>query len=345
MPNPSQNLTPDMISNHDGVNFTTNNWLPWDYGQFRKSDSAFIIVAILLCIVIPLITVPKILIKIPQRTVLPPVEIAIPLVQPKPVIEPPPTKQKSSDQSVSQKTPRATAPSKPRASNQKPAVQNAEPVAAVQPSAADMQAAAQRRAQGLVASTGLGSAIGSLTGDSTNPKSVDGRSLVRGGIAGERSDVKLDSGSGPVRSGGVRFGSATEGDKTGRGVGNLSVRGTGDASVGAIKDRGMAISGNGIKNVPGGRQGSEFASVMLKNTGTLRGAYKRALDEDPSMGGDFVVRVKIAPDGRVISASVVSSELNNSALESKLIAIIKGFQFAPAGNENWEKNYTYNFSQ
>ncbi len=352
MPSPSNNMTRRMDPHHDGADFTAKNWLPWDYGQFRKSDLAFIIVAIFLCIVIPLINVPKILVTMKQRTVIAPVEIAIPVVKPKPVVEPPPTKQVSSSKSTSAKTSRSNAaPSKARAPSQSTAtVQNPEPAAVPDPgpSAADMQAAAQKRAQGLVAATGLGSAIGNLTGGtSSNPKSIDSRSLVKGGVGVSRSDVRLEPGtSGAARpGGGVRFGSATDGDKTGRGVGNLSSRGTGDVSVGAIKDRGTAISGNAIKAGAGGRQGSEFASIMVKNRPALSGAYKRALDDDPSMGGDFTVRVKIAPDGRVISASVVSSELNNSALEAKLIAIIKGFQFGPAGNENWEKNYTYNFSQ
>ncbi len=353
MPNPSHDLTSRMVHHHDdGADFTAKNWLPWDYGQFRKSDLSFIIVAILLCVVIPLVNVPKILTVMPQRTVLAPVEVAIPVVQPKSVVVPPPTEQASNDQSASEKVSRrsATLPSKPRAKDQATAVQNTEPavVQDIRPSAADMQAAAQKRAQGLVAATGLGSAIGSLTSDtSSNPKAVDGRSLLRGGVVSVRPDMKLDSGGSASSrpTGGVRFGSATDGDKTGRSVGNLSARGTGDVGAGTIKDNGIAITGGGSNKVTGGRRGSDFANVMLKNTSTLRGAYKRALDDDPSMGGDLVVRVKIAPDGHVISASVVSSELNNSALESKLIAIIKGFQFGPAGTENWEKNYTYNFSQ
>ncbi|GAC1376023.1 MAG: hypothetical protein NVS3B3_14290 [Aquirhabdus sp.] len=387
MPNQIPNHAPDMLPHHDGVDVTAKNWLPWDYGQFRKSDVGFGIIAILCCVVIPLINVPKIAKLIPQRTVLTPVELAAPIVKPLP--PPPKPKEKEGAPEAAKALPRAAAPNhpllKPQAPSQagspdKPPVQTVRPARATAdagptkqaatspnptplpsdtpaavshntgPSPAEIQAAAQKRAQGLVAATGLGTAIGSLTnGTSANPKAVEGRGLLKGGVEGGRPDVKLGpggggtGGNGSARSG-VKFGSATDGDKTGHGTGNLSGRGTEDVSGGKIKGSGNGAAGNG-KGDASGKNRDDVKRIMDQNAGRLQGAYKRALDEDPTMQGNFTVRLKIAPDGHVISVSVVSSDLNNSALEGKLKAMIQGFNFASGSFDTWEGNYKYNFIQ
>jgi protein TonB len=218
------------------------------------------------------------------------------------------------------------------------------------PSPAEIQAAAQKRAQGLVAATGLGTAIGSLTnGTSSNPKAVEGRGLQKGGVEGGRPDVKLGPGGGGTggngsAKSGVRFGSATEGDKTGHGTGNLSGRGTDDVSGGKIKGNGTGAAGNG-KGDASGKGRDDLKRIMDQNAGRVQNAYKRALDEDPTMQGSFSVHLKIASDGHVISVSVVSSDLNNTALEGKLKAIIQSYQFSSGSFDTFEGNYKYNFIQ
>lgn len=384
MPNPT--LNPQHVEHHIPA-----SWLPWDYGQFRKSDIGFGIFSLVFCIIVALINVPKIVKALPQRTVLAPVEIALPIVKPieKKVIEPPKPKVKEGAPEAAKALPRAAAPNhplpKPEAPSQagspdKPPVQTVRPARATAdagptkqaatspnptplqsntpaavshntgPSPAEIQAAAQKRAQGLVAATGLGTAIGSLTnGTSSNPKAVEGRGLLKGGVEGGRPDVKLGPGGGGTggngsAKSGVKFGSATDGDKTGRGTGNLSGRGTDDVSGGKIKGSGTGAAGNG-KGDASGKVRDDLKRIMDQNAGRVQGAYKRALDEDPTMQGGFSVHLKIAPDGHVISVSVVSSDLNNSALESKLKAIIQGYQFSSGSFDTFEGNYKYNFIQ
>jgi len=389
MPNQIQNHAPNLLPDHDGVEVTAKNWLPWDYGQFRKSDVGFGIIAILCCVVIPLINVPMIVKLIPERTVLTPVELAAPIVKPVPPPPPPKPKEKEGAPEAAKALPRAAAPNhalpKPQPPSQagspdKPAVQTVRPARATAdagptkqaatspnptplpsdtpaavshntgPSAAEIQAAAQKRAQGLVAATGLGTAIGSLTnGTSSNPKAVEGRGLLKGGVEGGRPDVKLGPGGGGTggngsAKSGVKFGSATDGDKTGRGTGSLSGRGTDDVSGGKIKGSGNGAAGNG-KGDASDKSRNDFVRIMMQNKGTITGAYKRALDDDPTMNGDFIVHVKIAPDGHVISVSVVSSDLNNSTLEGKLRALISGFQFSSGTFDTYEANFKYTLIQ
>ena len=363
--------------------------LPWDNGQFRKSDLGFGVFALVFCIIVALINVPKIVKTLPQRTVLVPIDIAAPIVKPieKKVVEPPKPKVIESAPEAPKALPLAAAPDrplpKPEASSQagspdKPLVQTVRPARATAdvgpviqaatspnptplpsntpaavshstgPSPAEIKAAAQKRAQGLVAATGLGTAIGSLTnGTSSNPKAVEGRGLLKGGVEGGRPDVKLGpSGGGTGGNGaakaGVRFGSATDSDKTGRGTGSLSVRGTDDVSAGKIKGNG---TGAAAKADASGKNRDDVKRIMDQNAGRLQGAYKRALDEDPTMQGNFTVRMKISADGNVISVSVVSSDLNNNTLEGKLRAMIQGFNFASGSFDTWEGNYKYNFIQ
>lgn len=379
------------LNSHDIEHHIPESLLPWDNGQFRKSDLGFGIFALLFCIIVALINVPKIVKPLPQRTVLVPVDIAVPEVKPveKKVVEPPKPKEKEGAPEAAKALPRAAAPDHPlpkpqppsqMGSPDKPPVQTVRPAAATTdagptkqaatspnptplpsntpaavshstgPSAAEIQAAAQKRAQGLVAATGLGTAIGGLTnGTSSSPKAVEGRGLQKGGVEGGRPDVKLGpggggtGGNGAARSG-VKFGSATDGDKTGHGTGSLSGRGTDDVSGGKIKGNGNGESGNG-KGDASGKTRDDVKRIMDQNAGRANSAYKRALDDDPTMQGSFTVHLKIAPDGHVISVNVVSSDLNNSALESKLKAMIQGFNFASGSFDTWEGNYKYNFIQ
>lgn len=365
--------------------------LPWDNGQFRKSDLGFGVFALAFCIIVALINVPKIVKSLPERTVLVPIDVAAPEIKPveKKVVEPPKPKEKEGAPEAAKALPRAAAPDrplpKPEAPSQagspdKPLVQTVRPARATTdvgptkqaatspnptalpsntpaavsrstgPSPAEIQAAAQKRAQGLVAATGLGTAIGSLTnGTSSNPKAVEGRGLLKGGVEGGRPDVKLGPGGGGTggngsAKAGVRFGSATDGDKTGRGTGSISGRGTNDVSGGKITGNGTGAAGSGKGDARGNTR-DDVKRIMDQNAGRLQGAYKRALDEDPTMQGKLTVRLKIAPDGHVISVSIVSSELNNGALESKFKAMIQGFNFASGSFDTWDGPYTYNFIQ
>jgi protein TonB len=368
-----------------------DSYLPWDSGQFRKSDLGFGVFSIAFCIIVAVINVPSIVKPLPERTVLVPVDLAMPEVKPveKKIVEPPKPKVKEGAPEAAKALPRAAAPDhplpKPQAPSQagspdKPAVQTVRPARATAdvgltkqaatspnptpllsdtpaavshntgPSPAEIQAAAQKRAQGLVAATGLGTAIGSLTnGASSNPKAVEGRGLQKGGVEGGRPDVKLGPGGGGTggngsAKSGVRFGSATDGDKTGHGTGNLSGRGTDDVSGGKIKGNGTGAAGNG-KGDASSKGRDDLKRIMDQNAGRVQNAYKRALDEDPTMQGSFSVHLKIAPDGHVISVSVVSSDLNNTALEGKLKAIIQSYQFSSGSFDTFEGNYKYNFIQ
>ena len=75
------------------------------------------------------------------------------------------------------------------------------------------------------------------------------------------------------------------------------------------------------------RTQEEIQLVFDRNKGAIDRIYNRALRRDPTLQGKVVFKITIAPSGRVVRISIVSSELNNPALEKRLLARIKLFNF------------------
>jgi protein TonB len=75
------------------------------------------------------------------------------------------------------------------------------------------------------------------------------------------------------------------------------------------------------------RSREEIELVFDKNKGVIFALYNRALRQDPALEGKVVLRLTIAPNGEVTFCEIVSSELDNPDLESKLVQRIKLFRF------------------
>jgi protein TonB len=71
----------------------------------------------------------------------------------------------------------------------------------------------------------------------------------------------------------------------------------------------------------------EIQVVFDRNKSAIYSIYNRALRKDPSLQGKMVLRLTIAPSGKISHIELVSSELGNSALEGKLVQRIKMFDF------------------
>lgn len=76
------------------------------------------------------------------------------------------------------------------------------------------------------------------------------------------------------------------------------------------------------------RAEEEIALVFEKNKGAIFSLYNRALRKDPTLQGKVVLELTIAPNGKVSRCRIISSELNNTRLESRLVARIKLFRFS-----------------
>jgi outer membrane biosynthesis protein TonB len=75
------------------------------------------------------------------------------------------------------------------------------------------------------------------------------------------------------------------------------------------------------------RSREEIELVFDRNKGAIYALYHRALREDPTLQGKLVLKLTIAPSGKVTLCEVVSSELNAPDLERKLVQRVLMFDF------------------
>jgi TonB family protein len=80
------------------------------------------------------------------------------------------------------------------------------------------------------------------------------------------------------------------------------------------------------------RSREEIERVFDANKGRIYTLYNRALRGNPALQGKVVLRLTIAPDGRVTFCEVVSSELNDPELERGLVQRVLQFQFEARGD-------------
>ncbi len=87
-------------------------------------------------------------------------------------------------------------------------------------------------------------------------------------------------------------------------------------------------SGGSSKSSGKTRTADEIERIFQKNKGGIFNIYNRALRKNPSLAGQVLLQLTIAPDGSVISVKILSSELKDKSLERKLILKVKKFKFS-----------------
>jgi len=119
------------------------------------------------------------------------------------------------------------------------------------------------------------------------------------------------------------------------GGGGLSDRTTTkvNSPVESLAVAGGAAQRSGDSN-KGSRSREEIERVFDLNKGSIYTLYNRALRSNPALQGKLVLRLTIAPDGRVTFCEVVSSELGDPDLEQKLVQRVLLFQFEPRDVES-----------
>lgn len=98
--------------------------------------------------------------------------------------------------------------------------------------------------------------------------------------------------------------------------------------VADLEAAGGAVRRSGQSN-KGSRSREEIERVFDRNKGAIYALYNRALRQNPALEGKLVLRLTIAPDGRVTFCEVVSSELGDPDLEHKLVERVLLFKFEP----------------
>jgi periplasmic protein TonB len=130
------------------------------------------------------------------------------------------------------------------------------------------------------------------------------------------------------KAGGASAGITTANASRGFGTGAGSLTGH---DTTAVNSRIVAAGAGG--NVAKGGSGKpsrsqeEIALVFDRNKGAIYALYGRMLRDIPDLQGKLVLEFTIAPSGEVTECHVVSSELKNAELESKIVARVKLFRF------------------
>lgn len=77
----------------------------------------------------------------------------------------------------------------------------------------------------------------------------------------------------------------------------------------------------------GQRSQEEIETIFDKNKAAIYALYRRALRKDPTLQGKLVLQLTIAPSGKVVAVSIVSSELGSEDFEKNLLRRVKMFDF------------------
>lgn len=72
----------------------------------------------------------------------------------------------------------------------------------------------------------------------------------------------------------------------------------------------------------------EITLVFDQNKSKLYSIYNRERRKNPTLKGTVVLEIVIAPDGKVLSVKIISSELNLPKLERSLVSRVKQFKFS-----------------
>lgn len=93
----------------------------------------------------------------------------------------------------------------------------------------------------------------------------------------------------------------------------------------------------------GGRSSEDVSIVFNKNKSSLYSLYDRERRKNAGLKGRIVFQLTIAPNGKVTDVKIISSDLNNPALEARIISRIKMFVFAPSSGGATTINYPVEF--
>jgi TonB family protein len=139
----------------------------------------------------------------------------------------------------------------------------------------------------------------------------------------ERSLITSKAGAG---SGGITSANSSRGFGTGAGslTGHDTTAVTSGITRSGLNNRAPTRSGGSGKAA---RSPEEIELVFDRNKGRIYNLYARALRDNAELQGKLVLEFTIAPSGEVTMCRVVSSELKDPELESKIMALVRLLHF------------------
>lgn len=96
-------------------------------------------------------------------------------------------------------------------------------------------------------------------------------------------------------------------------------------------------------NLRSARAGEDVSLVFDKNKSSLYSLYERERRSTPDLQGKIVFQLILSPAGDVIEIKIISSDLHNPELESRLLSRIKTFKFKAGGEKPTTITYPVEF--
>lgn len=170
-----------------------------------------------------------------------------------------------------------------------------------------------------------------------------GQSLQRGGSEATAAQRDLLTSRAGIRSGGISTGTVS-----GRGEGSPDLASASAAQVTQVDSRIATEAAQTPQQRTGGTGQNVRTEEQIRHTfdryaGRINAMYQRALRSNPTLQGTLVIHLEIAPDGRVSTASVTSTELHDPELERRVITVIRSMDFGVMDVETWRGDYPINF--
>lgn len=309
-----------------------NLLLPWsstdeDDRQFWKIFRYLIIPAVIISIAIPFINVPEPkreeLEKLPPqlaKVVLEQKELPKPTPPPTPKPTPKPTEEPKKEEPKKEEKKEPKVEDKPKPTP-KPEIKMVE----------------KAREQAQAEINQFADALSDMR-DSFDLSEVNAEVTQSTGKAAEMSRDIVTSGA-KKTSGGVNTSNLS------RNTGGVALSGKSTTKVDSKLDvgSGKAPTAAATTQAKGSRSEEEIRAVMEKHKNAFYKIYHRALRQNPALEGKVVFKIEIDGSGKVVNASIVSSDLKDPDLERKLIARMRLITFEAKSVGKMTINYDLDF--
>ena len=174
--------------------------------------------------------------------------------------------------------------------------------------------------------------------ESVNVAEVSGGQLTAGAASAKTIDRSLISDRSKTASGGVNTA------KLSRDTGGVALAARETTLVKTAQASGAARdAGQKVRREKSARAEAAIRSIMEANKGAIYAIYNRALRRDPTLQGKVTVQLVIEANGSISAIQLISSDLDNPALEHKLLARIRLINFGSANVEQTTLNYSIDF--
>jgi TonB family protein len=198
--------------------------------------------------------------------------------------------------------------------------------------------------QGPGVGTGVGVGVGAGTEAGVPVRAMITSNATNGSGGINTAGYSTNTGGGGLAGRATTMVEGVIGGGGGGGAGGGGARGRGDGTGSGIGGGGGA-GGTATKG-GGGKASRAIEDVRLvfeRNKGSIYAIYNRALRDEPGLQGKVVLKLTIAPSGAVTDLRIVSSELHQAEVETKLLARIRTFDFGAKDVNEMVVNYPLDF--